>query len=293
MYYLSYGPYISIAVVLIVLFILWAFWGGQKYEFVGLAPLDPATCSSYTGSIYNWGVGGTSSNNVTPAEPPITVVPPSGITVANNVHDVEQIVTDTIMHIENVPRVSVENIENVPNVSVEILPREVVVEQPCIPDKPLHVQMPNISLIRNQENKKKRKIGTRLKSVGERICCETMEKIYGVPFVTVRPNWLANPETGHNLELDCYNDDLKIAVEYNGIQHYEWPNFTPMTYEEFIDQHRRDRYKKETCDRYGVYLITVPYTVSHNDIPSFIISHLPETIRKRLQNENVKHIFVV
>ena len=112
-----------------------------------------------------------------------------------------------------------------------------------------------------------------------------MERIYGVPFKTIRPDWLRNPETGAKLELDCYNDELKIAVEYNGEQHYKWPNFTNQTYEQFINQVRRDKLKTELCDRNGVYLIPVPYNVSHDKIPEFIMSHLPETIQKRLQEE--------
>src|SRR5205823_8856314 len=56
-------------------------------------------------------------------------------------------------------------------------------------------------------------------SRGERICCQTMQRIYGVSFKSTWPSWLINPETGEGLELDCYNDELKIAVEYNGEQH--------------------------------------------------------------------------
>src|SRR5690606_25997188 len=92
-------------------------------------------------------------------------------------------------------------------------------------------------------------------SRGERLCCQTMERIYGVPFSSVWPDWLLNPETGETLELDCYNDELKIAVEYNGEQHYKWPNFTNQTYQQFLNQVRRDTLKLDLCDRNGVYLI--------------------------------------
>lgn len=114
-------------------------------------------------------------------------------------------------------------------------------------------------------------------SVGEQICRATVEKYYKVPFPTKRPNWLQNPETGGNLELDCYNKDLQLAVEYNGEQHYKWPNQYPdMTYEQFIQQVRRDELKRVLCDGNGVFLITVPYTIKHGDIPSFIIANLPK-----------------
>jgi hypothetical protein len=122
-------------------------------------------------------------------------------------------------------------------------------------------------------------------SKGERICCQTMERIYGVPFVSVWPDWLVNPETGQKLELDCYNEELRIAIEYNGEQHYKWPNFTQQSYQQFINQVRRDDLKKELCDRYGVYLIVVPYSVPHDRIAQYIMSYLPETLQKRLEEE--------
>src|SRR5690348_6310742 len=82
-------------------------------------------------------------------------------------------------------------------------------------------------------------------SKGEKECRRVLEEIYGKSFTKVRPKWLKNPETGRNLELDCYNEELKIAVEYNGEQHYKWPNFTKQSQEDFIQQVRRDKYKKE------------------------------------------------
>lgn len=114
-------------------------------------------------------------------------------------------------------------------------------------------------------------------SKGEQICREVMEEIYGAEFPCVRPEFLRNPETNRKLELDCYNEDLKIAVEYNGIQHYTWPNFTGQSKENFIKQLRRDKYKVKTCDDNGVYLITVPYTVPHDKIRDYIIQHLPDS----------------
>lgn len=113
-------------------------------------------------------------------------------------------------------------------------------------------------------------------SAGEQECCRVMEKIYGKPFKSVWPTWLKNPETGRLLELDCYNEELSLAVEYNGEQHYNHPNFTNNTFEEFQKQLRRDDFKRRMCDLHGVYLIPVPYTVAICDIEKYIIGLLPE-----------------
>ena len=112
------------------------------------------------------------------------------------------------------------------------------------------------------------------RSKGEAICCQVMEELTGKRFTTVRPPFLKNPETNRNLEIDCYNDELKIGVEYNGIQHYVYPNFTGQSYEQFINQVRRDEYKIRACDEHGVYLITVPYTVPHDQIRDYLIDRL-------------------
>lgn len=133
------------------------------------------------------------------------------------------------------------------------------------------------------ENEAKEKIKCKPISRGEKICCKTLESIYGVPFETVRPDFLKNPETGKNLEIDCYNADLKIGGEYNGIQHYVWPNYTNQSKADFISQIRRDQLKLELCKREGVYLITVPYNIAHKDIPKYIVDQLPETVKSKLK----------
>lgn len=108
----------------------------------------------------------------------------------------------------------------------------------------------------------------------EELCRKTLEEHFGVDFPSCRPDFLKNPETGRNLELDCYNKDLKIALEYNGIQHYVYPNYTGQTYEEFVSQVRRDIFKIDRCDQNGIYVITVPYNVPDYKIKMYIEYYL-------------------
>jgi hypothetical protein len=97
---------------------------------------------------------------------------------------------------------------------------------------------------------------------GEDLMAEILEKILNSKIKrNIRPSFLRNPETGKNLELDCYNEEYAIAVEYNGIQHYKYPSAFHKTEKEFTDQIYRDRLKKKLCDEAGVYLISVPYWV--------------------------------
>ena len=112
----------------------------------------------------------------------------------------------------------------------------------------------------------------------EALCCRILEKIYGKQFERIRPDFLKNPETGYNLEIDCYNDELKIGLEFSGVQHYVYPNYTGQTLEQFIQQIRRDQFKVDMCDVNGVYLITVPYSVPDNQLEEYIRERLPENV---------------
>ena len=107
----------------------------------------------------------------------------------------------------------------------------------------------------------------------ESICRQILEEIYGLPFPNSRPDWLKNV-TGHNLELDCYNEVLKLALEYNGEQHYVFPNFTNCSYKQFVAQQQRDILKQKLCKDHGVKLIVVPYTVKTSDLKTFILKAL-------------------
>jgi len=112
-------------------------------------------------------------------------------------------------------------------------------------------------------------------SCGERCCIEFMEVLFeGYKFVKIRPDWLKNPRTNRNLELDGYNDDLQIGIEYNGIQHYVWPNYTSMTHDQFIQQQYRDDLKQQLCKIKQICLIIIPYTVDIKLIPIAIYSQL-------------------
>ncbi len=126
------------------------------------------------------------------------------------------------------------------------------------------------------------KVGKRSK--GETECLSVLNDLFNKPFYTVRPPFLKSTETGKNLELDCFNPELKLAVEYSGRQHFEWPSFPNFTKEQFLSQIRRDRFKRMKCDEYGVYLITVPYTVKLEDIYEYILDRIPYTLDRYLRS---------
>ena len=109
----------------------------------------------------------------------------------------------------------------------------------------------------------------------EEQCRQLFEELFpGYAFPKCRPSWLVNPRTGHPLELDGYNEDLRLAFEYNGPQHYHYPNRYHQSREAFLEQKFRDLVKYQLCNQRGVYLLTIPYHVPRHHLRSFIRRHL-------------------
>ncbi len=118
-------------------------------------------------------------------------------------------------------------------------------------------------------------------SKGEVECRNVLEKIFDKPFTKTRPDFLKNEITGgYNLEIDCYNDELKIGVEYNGVQHYKYIPYFHKNKEAFYNQKYRDELKRRMCKDNGIYLIEVPYTVKIENIESYISKELRNYISK-------------
>jgi len=113
-------------------------------------------------------------------------------------------------------------------------------------------------------------------SKGELECKRVLEKIFQKPFVKARPDFLNNPVTGgnHNLEIDCYNEELRVGLEYNGIFHSEYTPYFHKNKEAFYNTKYRDYMKNQMCKERGILLINVPHTVKLEDIENFILREL-------------------
>jgi len=113
-------------------------------------------------------------------------------------------------------------------------------------------------------------------SKGELECRRILEKIFRKAFSKDRPEFLNNPVTGgsYNLELDCYNKELGLAVEYSGAQHYKYIPYFHKNKEAFLNQKYRDYMKKQMCKDNNIVLIEVPYTVKIEHIENFLRNEL-------------------
>ena len=121
-------------------------------------------------------------------------------------------------------------------------------------------------------------------SIGEQETKLSLQRLLGKVFVKTRPSWLINPRTGRRLEIDCFNEELGLAVEHSGAQHYVFPNAFHKSQQEFEAQVERDRVKEAICRQRGLHFIVVPYTISKPFIEDFLRQKLGELGFRLLSN---------
>ena len=95
-----------------------------------------------------------------------------------------------------------------------------------------------------------------------------------------RYDWLRN-SNGNPMELDGYSEQLNLAFEYQGQQHYHFYKFFHGTKTKFLQRQKDDKLKIELCLKRGVRLIEIPYTVALDDLQDFLVAKIiqvaPET----------------
>jgi hypothetical protein len=97
--------------------------------------------------------------------------------------------------------------------------------------------------------------------VGQERTRKIFEELFSCSFKTIRPDWLKSPKTGRNLELDGYNEQINIAFEYQGNQHY---NANTQFQDEYYAQAERDSIKKDICEKNKVKLIEIKQPTTYN-----------------------------
>jgi hypothetical protein len=107
--------------------------------------------------------------------------------------------------------------------------------------------------------------------MGEILTLYSCEHLFNKKFKKCRPEWLRLNKQSI-LELDVYNEELKLAVEFNGIQHYIPGVF--MGGEKgktaFERQQEYDKIKVERCKANDIILIIVAYTIKYENICQYI-----------------------
>ena len=258
----------------------WWFFGGENHEFLGLKPFQPNSSMRGIDSRTKARIGRQFLN--------------SGISPNDPEQAMSQITSDDFIKDSGTQAVRIQGYaENIRNIQVGGLPQGSALAMPTpttlAPETSNNLLDINLSLKPKKPKKSKKPknvINKRYpgESDGEAICRNFLERHYRKPFMK-RKNlkWLKNPKTGKNgknnyMELDGFNEELMIAFEYDGDQHYVYPHFFHKTEQDFRNLVQRDKDKLRLCDENGVYLMKIPYTVPNNLIEKFLLNILPPDI---------------
>ncbi len=104
------------------------------------------------------------------------------------------------------------------------------------------------------------------------------EYLFDAEFPSSYPEWNKNPETNYKLQLDGFNEKLKLGFEFQGKQHYEINGFIK-TKEELEYLQRKDKIKKENCKNNNVKLIIIDDIDNYSSKTHFIL-FIIDTIEK-------------
>jgi len=108
----------------------------------------------------------------------------------------------------------------------------------------------------------------------ENVMRRALEGLLGLPCPKARPPFLRNPATKRCLELDAFCEERKVACEFQGIQHSQYPNPVHLNKTQFDAQVARDQLKQTLCSTHGVALILVPHTVSRQGMEAYLREQL-------------------
>ncbi len=107
---------------------------------------------------------------------------------------------------------------------------------------------------------------------GELISVKILEHLTGKIFRKIRPEWLKRDDTGLNLELDGFNEELQLAIEYQGIQHYKQIAHFFKSEAEYKKRQEYDQFKRDKCIENGITLFEIPYNIKHGDLYDHIVN---------------------
>jgi len=97
-------------------------------------------------------------------------------------------------------------------------------------------------------------------SKSEELARVAFEHVIGMPFPKKRPGWLRN-DRGNQMELYGFAEDIGIAFEYQGIQH-----FTKSLFGRSVDQRiKNDEKNLQLCKNHRVRLFYLAHEMVYQD----------------------------
>ena len=94
--------------------------------------------------------------------------------------------------------------------------------------------------------------------ISQEICRVIFEYIFQEKFTKYRAEWLRS-SYGGVMELDGYCENLKMAFEYQGPQHYKQSSYFHKKVNSFANAQQRDKEKRIIAIEKGIHLVEIPY----------------------------------
>ncbi len=128
----------------------------------------------------------------------------------------------------------------------------------------------------------------------EEICRNIIEYYFEKQFPKKRPKWLINSK-GNIMELDGYNEELGVAFEHQGLQHYEETEFFNRE-KDLATQKKLDREKREKCLEKEVFLLEIPYLIPVEELEKYILNlcdenSLARKIKREMTRDEILNVY--
>lgn len=122
------------------------------------------------------------------------------------------------------------------------------------------------------------------RSRSEAAVIKVLEDITGKKFPTVNPSWLI--WRGRTLELDGYNDSIKVALEFSGPLHTKWsPQYE--SYKTYFERIVKDIVKIRLCKKNNVHLIVIDMSLPREHWRNYLLSRLYDI---KMADEPIQYI---
>lgn len=123
---------------------------------------------------------------------------------------------------------------------------------------------------------------------GEHITRVILEKLFDCAFESKRHDWLRNSKTGLTLELDGYNESIKLAFEYQGAQHHSPDGFFIKNDQIYKKRKALDDFKRQKCLEKGIHLLIIEQVNSLGNLNKFKIQIESELNRGKVPFDPLK-----
>lgn len=128
---------------------------------------------------------------------------------------------------------------------------------------------------------------THPRSKSEAYVIDILEKITNKKFPTAYPQWLK--WDGVRLELDGYNEKLRLGLEFSGPLHTKWsPALEP--YEKYFERISRDYIKRQLAKASAVNLIVIDMSLPRIHTKNYILSRLIDFEMIDVDKKSIEYI---